>query len=193
MEDDAAQYLRVNKGWTVAEIGRDPSWRPIATVGVPHVAVGSGWVVAFEPRRQMPTRTRAKVVGGDRLDRGLRHAGQDLLHDDRNRFVAFALLNSLQVVDDHRFSFLFADGPLDDERSPTSCGDGLAVSPVAAATEPISVVVVEPSRTQAKIIRRCLDATETSMVEMFATGVKALRVCELIERTSLSRRCISKT
>ena len=43
-----------------------------------------------------------------------------------------------------------------------------------AEPKPISVVLVEPSRTQASIVKRCLEAVETSAVEVFGTGAEAL-------------------
>jgi serine/threonine protein kinase len=51
---------------------------------------------------------------------------------------------------------------------------GLDALDSSSSSKPISVIVVEPSRTQAKIIRRCLEATDTATVEMFATGAEAL-------------------
>jgi hypothetical protein len=105
MEDDAAQYLRVNKGWTVTELARDPSWRPVATVGVPHVAVGSDWVVAL----RTPTNDADEGAGEG--------SGSVLIesYDARNKtyYTTTAIdsahslfVRSLQVVDDQRFSFL---------------------------------------------------------------------------------------
>lgn len=117
MEDDAAKYLRVNKGWTVKEIGRDPSWRPIATAGVPHIAVGSDWVVAL----------RAATADGEDAREGVGTSVLIESYDTRgkNYYTTSAIdpshslfINSLRVVDDHRFSFLFADGPVDDARIP---------------------------------------------------------------------------
>jgi hypothetical protein len=118
MEDDTAKYLRVNKGWTITEIGRDPSWRPTASAGIPHVVVGSGWVVAL--------RAATTDVDGDTRE----SAGVNALiesYDTRGKtyYTTTAIdsshslfINSLQVVDDHRFSFLFADGPVDNEQIP---------------------------------------------------------------------------
>ena len=116
MEDDAAQYLRVNKGWTVAEIGHDPAWRPIASAGVPQIAVGSGWVVALRTANE--DESTREDVGSDVLiesydTRGKTYYTTTAIDRSHSLFT-----RSLHVVDDHRFSFLFADGPLDDPRIP---------------------------------------------------------------------------
>ena len=115
MEDDAAGYLRVNKGWTVDELGRDPSWRPQASAGVPHVAVGPNWVVTL--------RTSSDDGSQDDAASGMLIEAYDAV--DKNYYTTTAIdpahslfTRSLQVVDDHRFSFLFADGAIDDTRIP---------------------------------------------------------------------------
>ena len=118
MEDDAAQYLRVNKGWTVTELGRDPSWRPVASAGVPHVTVGSGWVVALRAVTTDVDEDTREGVGANVLiesydTRGKTYYTTTAIDSSHSLFI-----NSLQVVDDHRFSFLFADGPVDSERIP---------------------------------------------------------------------------
>jgi hypothetical protein len=116
MEDDAVRYLRVNKGWKVDEIGRDPSWRPSLSASVPHVAVGSRWVV--------------RLMSSSTDDDGQVDAAAGVLIEaynasDKTYYTTTAIdpahvlfLRSLHVVDDHRFSFVFADGLLDDARIP---------------------------------------------------------------------------
>jgi len=118
MEDDAASYLRVNKGWTVEEIGRDPSWRPIATAGVPHVAVGLGWVVALRATTGEVGEDAREGVGTNVLIEGYDTRGKNYYTTSAIDSSHSLFINSLQVVDDHRFSFLFADGPVDDGRIP---------------------------------------------------------------------------
>jgi hypothetical protein len=118
MEDDAAKYLRVNKGWTVEEVGRDPSWRPIATAGVPHVAVGSGWVVALRASTTDVSEDARDGVGTDVLIEGYDTKGKTYYTTSAIDSSHSLFTNSLQVVDDHRFSFLFADGSVDSERIP---------------------------------------------------------------------------
>jgi hypothetical protein len=116
MEDDAARYLRVNKGWTVGELGRDPAWRPQASVGVPHVAVGPNWVVTLRS-------SSSDDSGQDGVASGILIEAYDAV--GKNYFTTIAIdqahslfTRSLQVVDDHQFSFLFADGAIDDDRIP---------------------------------------------------------------------------
>jgi hypothetical protein len=116
MEDDAATYLRVNKGWRVDEVGRDPSWRPAASAGVPHLAVGGGWVVSF---RTTPT-------GEDDRDGVARNVVLEAYDIATKTYYTTTAIDpahalfarSLQVIDGHSFSFLFADGAVDDERIP---------------------------------------------------------------------------
>lgn len=116
MEDDAAQYLRVNKGWQVSEIARDPAWRPSASAAAPHLAVGGGWVVSF----------RLPAPGDDDREgtaTGVVLEGYDVAGKTYHTATAIDATHTLftatlQVVDDHSFSFLFADGPIDDERIP---------------------------------------------------------------------------
>jgi hypothetical protein len=116
MEDDAAKYLRVNKGWQVSEIGRDPAWRPTVSAGVPHIAVGGGWIVSF----RLPTPGDEDREG---IGTGVVLEGYD--STSKTYYTATAIdaaqtlfTGSLHVVDDHSFSFVFADGPIDDERIP---------------------------------------------------------------------------
>ncbi|MEO8692658.1 MAG: hypothetical protein ABI658_04025 [Acidimicrobiales bacterium] len=118
MEDDAAKYLRVNKGWTVEEVGRDPSWRPIATAGVPHVAVGSGWVVALRASTADVGDDAREGVGTDVLIESYDTKGKNYYTTSAIDSSHSLFTNSLQVVDDHRFSFLFADGAVDGDRIP---------------------------------------------------------------------------
>jgi hypothetical protein len=116
MEDDAAQYLRINKGWQVTEIARDPSWRPAASAGVPHLAVGAGWVVSF----------RIAAAGEDDREGVATNAvleGYEIASRTYHTTTAIDAAHSLftrtlHVVDDHTFSFLFADGAIDDTRIP---------------------------------------------------------------------------
>ena len=116
MEDDAAPFLRVNKGWQVTEIARDPSWRPNVSVGVPLLAVGTTWVVSF----RMPTpgeddregvATGAVIEVYDSVAKSYYTA--TVVEAEHTLFS-----RTLQVVDDHSFSFLFADGPIDDATIP---------------------------------------------------------------------------
>ena len=118
MEDDAAQYLRVNKGWTVTEIGRDPSWRPVASAGVPHVAVGSGWVVALRAVTTDVDEDTREGVGANVLIESYDTNAKTYYTTSAIDSSHSLFINSLQVVDDHRFSFLFADGPVDNEQIP---------------------------------------------------------------------------
>jgi len=118
MEDDTVQYLRVNKGWKVAELGRDPSFRPIASVGVPQAAVGSGWVVALRTGASDGDEGNRAGVGTDVLIESYDTVGKTYYTTSAIESSHSLFTSSLQVVDDHRFSFLFADGPLDDERIP---------------------------------------------------------------------------
>jgi hypothetical protein len=116
MEDDAASYLRVNKGWQVTEVGRDPSWRPVSSAGVPHLAIGGAWVVSF----------RVTPTGEDDRDGVATNAVLEVYDLATKTFYTTTAIdpahslftNTLQVVDDHSFSFLFADGPVDDGRIP---------------------------------------------------------------------------
>ena len=118
MEDDAAQYLRVNKGWTVTEIGRDPSWRPLAFAGVPHVAVGSGWVVALRAATTDADEDAREGVGANVLIEGYDTREKTYYTTSAIDSSHSLFTNSLQVVDDHRFSFLFADGEVDNAQIP---------------------------------------------------------------------------
>ncbi|MEO5842021.1 MAG: hypothetical protein ABIQ73_05085 [Acidimicrobiales bacterium] len=118
MEDDAATYLRVNKGWTVEEVGRDPSWRPIATAGVPHVAVGAGWVVALRASTADAAEDEREGVGTNVLIESYDTKNKNYYTTSAVDSSHSLFTNSLQVVDDHRFSFLFADGPVDGDRIP---------------------------------------------------------------------------
>ena len=111
MEDDAAAYLRVNKGWQVTEVGRDPTWRPSVSVGVPHLAVGP-WVVSF----RMPSPgedDREGVATGAVLE--AYDSANKAYHTATAVEAGHTLFSrTLQIVDDHSFSFLFADGPVDE-------------------------------------------------------------------------------
>ena len=116
MEDDAVNYLRVNKGWTVDQIGHDPAWRPSLSGAVPHVTVGSRWVVRLQP-------TTTDEDGQNDAASGALIEAYDAT--DKTYYTTTAIdtahtlfMKSLHVVDDHRFSFVFADGPLDDTRIP---------------------------------------------------------------------------
>ena len=116
MEDDAASFLRVNKGWQVTEVGRDPSWRPTVSVGVPHLAVGASWVVSF----RMPTPgedDREGVATGAVIE--AYDSASKTYHTATAVETGHTLLSrTLQLVDDHSFSFLFADGAIDSARIP---------------------------------------------------------------------------
>jgi hypothetical protein len=116
MEGDAAAYLRVNRGWQVTEVARDPSWRPASAATVPHLAVGGSWVVSF----------RTTATGEDDREDASANVvleGYDLATKTYHTTTAVhaehsVFTNTLQAVDDHSFSFLFADGPIDDARIP---------------------------------------------------------------------------
>ena len=118
MEDDAAKYLRVNKGWTVTELGRDPSWRPTASAGLPHVAVGSGWVVALRAAPTDPDGDGREGVSGNVVIEAYDTQGKTYYTTTAIDLSHSLFTNSLMVVDDHHFSFLFADGPTDSDRIP---------------------------------------------------------------------------
>ena len=118
MEDDAAKYLRVNKGWKVDEIGRDPSWRPVATAGVSHVTVGRGWVVALRTTTTDDDETNPEGVGSNVLMESYDTSGKAYYTASAIDSTHSLFTHSLQVVDDHRFSFLFVDGAVNDDRIP---------------------------------------------------------------------------
>ena len=116
MEDDAVDFLRINKGWKVDKIAHDPVWRPSTSSAAPHLAVGSRWVVALH------TPTSADAAADDE-EGGTLIEAYDATDTTYYTTTAIdpahtAFVRSLQVVDDHRFSFLFVDGRLGDARIP---------------------------------------------------------------------------
>jgi len=114
MEDDAVDFLRVNKGWKVDKIAHDPAWRPSTSSAAPHLAVGSRWVVALHT----PTSADAENEEGGALIEAYDATDKTYYTTTAIDPAHTAFVHSLQIVDDHRFSFLFVDGRIGDARIP---------------------------------------------------------------------------
>ena len=63
MEDDAVDFLRINKGWKVDKIAHDPVWRPSTLSAAPHLAVGhAGLSRCIHPPLPMRLRRMKRVA-----------------------------------------------------------------------------------------------------------------------------------